>query len=522
MPRRRHSASFVVEASAPCQSNHQSENRLENIFRKISIDCDTNVVLEQDHATYNKPPRNSISPASVASSNQPLLPTRLTTPNSQSVKDASINPTSPQPETTASTMTASTTSSGRRNRQTGTALLSSRRSKILAKMAKRTTRLRDDKSGVNVDSPVSLQSDSSTRDTPRANGVFFTTQFNACDSKDELNKMTTSDTVNMCSTELTAVSSTLEGEEIPDAQTAEELVFYVDEYPHDKFLLLLDLLRSNKVIQKLDIVRNGLHEGEQTRRSSDLDHLFHVLHILSGSLMELNLQNLRIQDLASVSLGLYDHHSIEHLQLTMESGTLDEDTVKAISSMPRLLSLELEVRESFPVWCLLESKSLTILSVVSNHFVLDSSDVLAMADILESNTTLQVLVLEPRMPPWCLVTLITSLRCCSDSSLETFQFSCRTKDEKDGDACMVELIKLILRRQSKLRVIWNHWFESFLVSEEVKDRVMSALYVCNKLQQFHVFMESKEYGAIKCHVLERNMIEWKKSLGNLSTEYYER
>jgi hypothetical protein len=105
--------------------------------------------------------------------------------------------------------------------------------------------------------------------------------------------------------------------------------------------------------------------------------------------------------------------------------------------------------------------------------------------------------------------------------LETLQFSCQTDDEKDGDACMVEMIKLLRRQQSKLRVVWNHCFESFMVSEEAKDRVLSALYVCNTLQQFHVFMESKEYGAVKCHVLERNMRAWKENAEDISADLYE-
>jgi hypothetical protein len=89
---------------------------------------------------------------------------------------------------------------------------------------------------------------------------------------------------------------------------------------------------------------------------------------------------------------------------------------------------------------------------------------------------------------------------------------------------MVEMIKLMKRHCSKLRVIWNHDFESFHVSDAVKEMTMSVLYICNILHQFHVFRESKEYGAIKCHVLERNMMElhaMETTSTNLSTDMYE-
>ncbi|KAL3909763.1 MAG: hypothetical protein SGILL_007956 [Bacillariaceae sp.] len=172
--------------------------------------------------------------------------------------------------------------------------------------------------------------------------------------------------------------------------------------------------------------------------------------------------------------------------------------------MPQLVSLELEVKESFPVWPLLDSTSLTVLSIVGEHFVFDASDILDMSDKLEENSTLQILDLKPRIPAWCLVTLITSIRSCPDSKLETFQFSCKPKDEQDADACMLEIIKLTKRPQSELRVVWNHCSELFHVSKQVQDMAMMSLYLCDVLQQFQVFKESEEYRDVKTHVLERN------------------
>jgi hypothetical protein len=513
------------------KTENKLTSRLADKMRGISIDM--NLVLD-DTATSVKQ-SSYISPISVASADQPRPPMRpkATTP----IEEAMSHAPSPKPTQAAATQPTS----NRLNIQNAKSFASSRRSKIFAKVSSRISRLRDDKTSENAtgqddrvgtsgahkttvkqlkQSMTSTKIESSWKNREETE-VYSATSPEITHAANENEKSPMFDSIQECTTEETALSSTLEGEVISDAQNADELEIYVDEYPHDKFLSLMDLLRANKVIQNLVIIRNRFDQGERTRRTADLDHLFHVLHILANSLVELSLQNIRLQDLTSISLGLYDHNSIEHLRITMETGTLDEETAKAMASLPKLLSLELEVHASFPLWPLLDSKSLTILSVVSNGFVFRSSDVLTMADKLETNSTLQVLDLEPRIPAWCLVTLITSLRSCSYSSLETLQFSCQTDDEKDGDACMVEMIKLLRRQQSKLRVVWNHCFESFMVSEEAKDRVLSALYVCNTLQQFHVFMESKEYGAVKCHVLERNMRAWKENAEDISADLYE-
>jgi hypothetical protein len=512
MPRR-HSDSVLAETSfiksnQPSQNNGSFSTSMAHKVRGISIDM--SVVLG-DVASIERH-RRCISPISVASADQPVPPMRPRAPTS-------TTGASPMAVSSQSQSTIKLPSFNGLNISNANAFVASRRSKILANVSSRIAKIQEDTKSNSAGQPSSTNSLVSLTHDEQQNSNF---QRVTNSQHGNITKSPVLNSIQECKTEESAVSSTLEGEVISDAQLSEELKIFVDEYPPDKYLSLLDLLRNNKFLHKLDIVRNRIDQGARTRRSADLDHLFHVLHFLSNSLKELCLQNLRLQDLTSVSLGVYDHVSIEHLQLTMESGTLDENTTKAIASMPRLLSIELEVRQSFPIWPLLDSKSLTILSIVSTHFAFDASDVIAMADKLETNSILQVLDLEPLVPAWCLVTLITSLRSCQDSRLETFQFSCRTEDEKDGDACMIEMIKLMKRPCSKLRVIWNYCFESFRVSDVVKDMTMSVLYICNILQQFHVFMEREEYGAIKCHVLERNMMRLQaneRTTTDLSTDF---
>jgi hypothetical protein len=290
-------------------------------------------------------------------------------------------------------------------------------------------------------------------------------------------------------------------------QHIKDLKICVDAYSHPHYMELVESLSMSRGVRTLSVIRKHESEGIRTRRPADLDHLFHVLHSLSVSLSELYLWNFRLQDLTSLSLGLYDHASIQHLQLHMETGTLDEDAAKTLGSMPQLVSLELEVKASFPVWPLLSSNALTVLSVVGDHFVFGAADVLDMSDTLETNSVLQILDLEPQIPAWCLMTLVTSIRASPDSNLETFQFSCKTEDEQDGDACMLEIIKLMKRQHCKLRVLWNHCSEFFQASKELQDSAITSLYVCDNMHQFQVFRESDEYRDLKTHVLERNMRE---------------
>ena len=290
-------------------------------------------------------------------------------------------------------------------------------------------------------------------------------------------------------------------------QQLQDLKICVDAYSHSQYLELIEALSMNRGVRTVSVIRKHQSEGIRTRRPADLDHLFHVLHSLSASLSELYLWNFRLQDLTSLSLGLYDHESIQHLQLHMETGTLDESAARALGTMPQLVSLELEVNESFALWPLVESNSLTVLSIVGGHFVFDASHILDASDKLETNGSLQILDLEPRMPAWCLVTLVTSIRSCPNCSLETFQFSCKPNGVQDGDACMLEIIKLIKSKQSKLRVVWNHCAESFEVCKDAQNMAMSALYVCDAMHQFHVFLESDEYSDLKQHVLDRNVRE---------------
>jgi hypothetical protein len=294
-------------------------------------------------------------------------------------------------------------------------------------------------------------------------------------------------------------------------ETSDRLKIYVDDYSNARFLSLLTVLEKNKNVKMIEIFRKQTSDGFRNRSHSDMDHLFHILHTLAGGLNELNFWNLRDQDLTSLSRGMFGHQSIQFVQLRMESSTLDEETLKTFATLPNLISLELEVNESFPVWRLLESKSLAVLSVISNHFKFESADILPMAGKLETNSALQVLDIEPYFPSWCLCAIMNSIHSSRGSSLETFQFSCGTSNKKDGDNSVMDILRTITSYKSKLRVIWNHCYESFHVSEEIEPMVLLALQSSKSIEQFHIFVESEDFSVEKSHLLDQKLEDHEKS-----------
>mmetsp|Transcript_1898 Transcript_1898/g.4543 ORF Transcript_1898/g.4543 Transcript_1898/m.4543 type:complete len:182 (+) Transcript_1898:2-547(+) len=181
------------------------------------------------------------------------------------------------------------------------------------------------------------------------------------------------------------------------------------------------------------------------------------------------------------------------MELHMEFGTLDQQLLETIVSMPSLVSLELNVNEGFPVWSLMESDSLVALGVVGTRFHFEPRDIVHLAGRIRTNRVLRILDLEPRMPSWCMGAVVASLRFSHSIRLETFRFSCPSDNEEEGDVCMTEILKTIeTTTETPLRVLWNHCSESFFVSEEVRWKTLLALRKNPTFERFRVFRDSNE------------------------------
>jgi hypothetical protein len=286
-----------------------------------------------------------------------------------------------------------------------------------------------------------------------------------------------------------------------DVQIAEFLRLFLDDYPKSQYWPLLNCLHSNQVVEKIVVFRKRQTDGERIRTPEELDSFFFTLASLHVPLRELHLWNFRSEDLTVLTNGLSNSRRLEYIQLHLESGTIDENLAKALASLHGLISLELEVNESFPVALILESKSLLVLGIICNNFEFQAEHIVAMAQKLESNNVLTVLDIEPRIPTFCLRVLVHALR--SNRTLETFQFSCEGVNQ-DGDSTLLEILNT-LSVNKRLRVLWNHCYESLVISEAIKKKVLQVLLKNQTIEQFHVFCEDPNFMYKKNALLDRNI-----------------
>jgi hypothetical protein len=284
-----------------------------------------------------------------------------------------------------------------------------------------------------------------------------------------------------------------------DIQHAKFLRLFLDDYPKYQYWPLLRCLHSNKVVKKIVVIRKRQVDGELMRTVEELDCFFYTLRNLSTTLRELHLWNL--EEDTVLARGLQNHSGLEYVQLHMESGTVTPALAEALASMPNLIALELEVKASCRADLILESKSLLVLGIISNNFKFRTHHMVALIKKIETNKVLTVLDIEPKIPAYNVRVLMYALRL--NKSLETLQFSCSSTCEEEGD-CTLEEILNTLSKNTSLRVVWNHCYESFVVSEAMKQKTLNMLRNTPTIEQFHIFAEDPNFCYKKNALLEGN------------------
>jgi hypothetical protein len=232
-----------------------------------------------------------------------------------------------------------------------------------------------------------------------------------------------------------------------------------------------------------------------------MDCLFRVIN-RSYTLTDLLLSNFGPEDLCYLSRGLAHHASLQHLQIHFETGTLSHSFCRILATLPNLISLEAQVCHTFPISELLNSTSLSIISILCSKtaFAFAGEEMLRLAKNLEHNTTLSVLSLEPFICsnvalPAILHVLKTSNRC-----LETFQFSCGIATFELGDWALEQMLDT-LEANSQLRVLWNNCYESWSVTAPMRQRALQVLKQHQSIEQFHVYPEPADYWYRKNNIL---------------------
>jgi hypothetical protein len=166
---------------------------------------------------------------------------------------------------------------------------------------------------------------------------------------------------------------------------------YIDDYDASFFCLLMQNLLGKSCIVKLDI-----HRGtDRKRTASEMTILFQVIQSLAN-LHTLHLSNVELHDLDSFHEAIFGHRKLKHIRLRMMTGGIDATTLRTLNTLPRLAEISLDTKESVDVSLLLRSTTLRKLHIGGLH-TLSNAHVMAMVPLLECNTVLQELDLEPQI-----------------------------------------------------------------------------------------------------------------------------
>ncbi len=292
-----------------------------------------------------------------------------------------------------------------------------------------------------------------------------------------------------------------------ELRESNSLRLFLDDYSEANYWPMLDSLCFNKCLQKLVVFRNGKTAMSRVRTDQEMDCFFRVLtRLTSTTLSELHLWNFGPDDQSTLCRGLAYNTSLEYIQIHLETGAISPSLCRTLATLPKLVSLEIEVSSSFAISELLSSTSLGVLSVIctNNPFYFDSKEILRFAKKLEANTTLSVLSIEPCISSDASLSAILHTLKTKNRSLETFQFSSAAFTVEEGDG-VVELMLNTLHANSHLRVLWNHLYESWSVSANMRQKVLGALQQHKTIQQFHIFPEAADFWFKKNNILQNNV-----------------
>jgi hypothetical protein len=304
-------------------------------------------------------------------------------------------------------------------------------------------------------------------------------------------------------------------------QPESSLVLFLDEYSGEQYSVLLDNIHTmnhhhHHHLERVTIFR---HRDDRNRKNiyarrtdEELQALFQILRhrSISKTLRQVELWNFQAHDVSTLAHGFKNSFQrLECLQLHLESGTLSPDLTNALGTLPSLVSLEVKVHERFPIAPLLKRpQSLKILGIIMNqHYELPCEDVEAIAMALlpgNCSSSVEVLDIEPVMKSVSLRRLLgAALQ--KNQSLETLQFSCGCETMEDGDETLAVLLEALVPNH-RLRVVWNHHYESIMVSDATKQRVLDVLKEHPTIEEFYVFAEDPEFATQKHEMLKAQRI----------------
>ena len=282
---------------------------------------------------------------------------------------------------------------------------------------------------------------------------------------------------------------------------------YIDDYDAGFFrALMYDLIYQPKII-KLDIYRSK----QGSRTSSDMELFFRMVR----SLPKLRILSLSNMD-GNSDLGFFDealsrHASVTNITLKIMSGAFMPSTIRTLQSIPCLTDVTLDCSQSFDASPLLGSATLRRLHITSNSsYCFDNAHVMAMIPLLECNSTLVELDLEPNMSILAFKFIARALRV--NRSIQVLQVATDATSSQALIHQAMSEIATVLTVNSTLCVLNNINYSKLQVEGSCSRWILRGLEANVTIEHFRLFLEGPSFTNRK-----RELI--KPSIGSLSKRF---
>jgi len=261
-----------------------------------------------------------------------------------------------------------------------------------------------------------------------------------------------------------------------------EATIQVDDYKEITFSRMVDRLRGNTEIRRIQISRLSRMRNQRNRTDEEMSSLFDVLHTLPN-LYKVVLRSFSQFDLELIGSFVKKHKSLERLHIHLVSGTADAAFLEHLAQSTSLREVSIDVQRSFPLHLLLSSKSLKHLIVPSERFYFDEDQLVFAMAALEKNSTLKVLDMKPKLTAADLRLLSFGIR--RNSTLKILRFSFLADDNNSGPSLLH--FSNALAYNSTLQTVQNHYRGLLSLSPVDSRRVLQVIENHSTLKDCSIF-----------------------------------
>jgi len=263
------------------------------------------------------------------------------------------------------------------------------------------------------------------------------------------------------------------------------LKLFVDLYQKDTFENIVSAIQELKGLQGLVICRALAKNRSTYRTSQEIKSLFDATKGIQ-QLDSLTLLNFDSGSMTNLAMMIQKQPLLYRLQIQLLDGTLNGEILGVMATSPRLTHVSLDIKESFSIGTLMNSKSLESVCVNSRDLELKNSHVRTLIYSLQTNFTLTTLDLGPSISLEQFQSLCVTLR--QNYRLESLRVNLKLNTEEESSIAALELVNLF-RENDFLLNVWNYSSQSCGICPANKRDVCAALRSNKSMQEFKFFSE---------------------------------